>query len=297
VKRLEQATAATRYDWPPTLMRGFQETLMDVAPGRAISIDHEARWLSLAGFCLRPGYGLAVDDWRVAQMWRLFPAELTHHKNEMVRAEWWVLWRRLAGGLSAGQQTTLCDPLLAAWRTHARKLSGGGGAKIRWQAKTFQFGPHESAESWRALGSMELLSPETKTELGGLALDLFAREKVAAMRDALLFAIGRLGARVPVYGPLNTVLPAETAAAWTTRLVSISPTDEKATFAVVQLCRRTDDRYRDLPDELRDAVLTWLASRSAPEHLLELVRTGGELGADEQRSVFGETLPRGLRIA
>jgi molecular chaperone DnaK (HSP70) len=297
VKRLEHATGATRYDWPPTLMRGFWETLMEVAPGRAISIDHEARWLSLAGFCQRPGYGLAVDDWRVAQMWRLFPAELTHHKNEMVRAEWWVLWRRLAGGLSAGQQTTLCDPLLAAWRTHARKLAGGGGGKIRWQAKTFQFGPHESAETWRALGSMELLAPESKTELGGLALDLLAREKVAAMRDALLFAIGRIGARVPVYGPLNAVLPAETAEAWTRRLLSLNPPDEKASFAVVQLCRRSDDRYRDVPDGVRTSVLTWLTSRSAPDHLAELVRTGGELRADEQRSVFGETLPRGLRIA
>jgi molecular chaperone DnaK (HSP70) len=296
VKRLEQVTGATRYEWPPTLMRGFWETLMELAPGRALTIDHEARWLSLTGFCLRPGYGLAVDDWRVAQMWRLFPAELTHHKNEMVRAEWWVLWRRLAGGLSAGQQTTLCDPLLAAWRTHARKLSGGGGAKIRWQAKTFQFGPHESAETWRTLGSMELLASETKVELGGLALDLLAREKVAVMRDALLFVIGRIGARVPVYGPLNGVLPAETADAWTRRLLGLDAPDEKAAFAVVQLCRRADDRYRDVPAELRDTVLAWLTSRSAPEHLLELVRTGGELRADEQRSVFGETLPRGLRI-
>jgi hypothetical protein len=199
--------------------------------------------------------------------------------------------------LSAGQQTTLCDPLLAAWRTHARKLSGGVGAKIRWQAKTFQFGPHESAETWRTLASMELLNPETKTELGELALDLLAREKVAAMRDALLFAIGRIGARVPVYGPLNTVVPSDLAQAWTNRLLLLNPVDEKAVFAVVQLCRRTDDRYRDVSDELRHSALSWLTARSAPEHLIELVRTGGELRAEEQRSVFGETLPRGLRIA
>jgi hypothetical protein len=208
-----------------------------------------------------------------------------------------VLWRRLAGGLSFGQQTTLCDPLLAAWRTYARKVAGGGGGKIRWQATTFQFGPHESAETWRALGVMELLAADTKVELGGLALDLLAREKVAAMRDALLFAIGRIGARVPVYGPLNAVLPAEVAEAWTRRLLSLDAPDEKAAFAKVQLCRRTDDRYRDVPDELRGAVLTRLTSRTAPEHLLELVRTGGELRADEQRIVFGEALPRGLRIA
>ena len=297
VKRLEQVTGAGRYDWPPTLMRGFWETLIDVEPGRSLGVDHEARWLNLAGFCLRPGYGLAVDDWRVAQTWRLFPAEVTHHKNELVRAEWWILWRRLAGGLSAGQQTTLTDPLLAAWRTYARKSTGGGGGKIRWQAKTFQFGQHESAESWRALGSMELLKPETKLELGTLALDLLAREKAAAVRDALLFALGRIGARVPVYGPLNAVLPVERVEAWARRLLELNLPDDKSAFALVQLARRTGDRHRDVSDDLRAAILERLESRAAAPHLLELVRAGGTLAADEQRTVFGETLPRGLRIA
>jgi molecular chaperone DnaK (HSP70) len=296
VKRLEQATGLSRQDWPASLMRGFWETLMEVERGRTISLDHEARWLSLIGFTLRPGYGLAVDDWRVAQTWRLFPAEVTHHKNELVRAEWWVLWRRVAGGLAAGQQTTLADPLLAAWRTYARKLQSGGGARIRWQARTFQFGPHESAESWRALGSMELLNSETKAELGNLALDLLQREKSPAVRAALLFAIGRLGERVPVYGPLNALLPAETADAWSRRLLALKLPDDAAPFALVQLARRTDDRYRDVGDEARRDVLAYLESRGAAPHLSELVRQRGHLAADEQRTVFGEALPRGLRI-
>ena len=32
----------------------------------------------------------------------LMPQELAFPKNEQNRAEWWVLWRRLAGGLTAG---------------------------------------------------------------------------------------------------------------------------------------------------------------------------------------------------
>jgi hypothetical protein len=299
VKRLEQASGMTRHDWPSSLMRSFWETLMEVEPGgRGLSVDHEARWLSLAGFCLRPGYGMAVDDWRVARTWRLVPAEVTHHKNELVRAEWWVLWRRVAGGLSPGQQTALSDPLLAAWRTVVRKSAGaGGGGKIRWQAKTFQFGPHESAEAWRAVGSMELLKPETKAELGGLAFDLLAREKVGAVRDAMLFALGRIGARVPVYGPLDALLPADVAADWARRVMSLPSGDAKATFAVVQLCRRTGDRYRDVPDDARTAAVEWLTARAAAPHFIELVRQGGQLEAEEQRVVFGEALPRGLRIA
>src|SRR5260221_10288563 len=62
VKRLEQATAMTRHEWPSSLMRSFWEVLMEVEPARRLSDQHEARWLNLTGFCLRPGYGLAADD-------------------------------------------------------------------------------------------------------------------------------------------------------------------------------------------------------------------------------------------
>ena len=33
------------------------------------------------------------------------------------------------------------------------------GSNIKWNSPTFQFGPHESAEAWRVLGSLELLRP------------------------------------------------------------------------------------------------------------------------------------------
>lgn len=294
VKQLEQASGTSRAQWPATFMRGLWETLMDAQGQRSTSIEHEARWLSLAGYCLRPGYGLAVDDWRVAQMWRLFPAELTFHKNETVRAEWWVLWRRLAGGLSFGQQLTLADPLLAAWRTFLRK----SGTRIRWHARTFQFGPHESAEAWRALGSFELLKPTVKQELGDTALDLVSRQKVLAVQDALMFALGRFGARVPVYGPLNSVLSADTAQAWLDRLMTKLDLQHSGAvhFAVMQLARRTGDRFRDIDDPTRAHVRDWLSRNGAPAHLVKLVEEAEDLAETEQRAVFGETLPRGLRI-
>ncbi len=67
-------------------------------------------------------------------------------------------------------------------------------------------------------------------------------------------------------------------------------------LAVMQLARRTGDRYRDLPEKLRAKVLDWLAANQAPAHFLELVRSGGRLDREEQGIVFGEALPKGLRI-
>ena len=57
------------------------EALMEMEPGRRRSIVHEARWLNLLGYALRPGYGLAVDDWRVAETWRNVHGKLAHAQS------------------------------------------------------------------------------------------------------------------------------------------------------------------------------------------------------------------------
>jgi molecular chaperone DnaK (HSP70) len=292
IKRIEAALAMSRHDWPTTLLRELWQTLIELESGRRIGIEHEARWLSVTGFCLRPGFGLAVDDWRVAQTWRLFPASVVHAKNESCRAEWWILWRRIAGGLSAGQQVTLAEPLIADWRTWARR-----GGEARGRSAAFQFGAHESAETWRLLGSLELLRPSLKHELGQLVLDrLLTRKSATPLIDAGLFAVGRFGARVPVYGTLDAMLDAEIAEAWADRLMAATANEERLAFALVQLTRRTSDRYRDVNERARTATIDWLRDHHAAQHLIDLVSEGGSLAAAEQQSAFGESLPRGLRL-
>ena len=134
MKRLAEATEMQRSEWPPSLLRHLWESLMEVEAGRKLSLAHEARWLSLLGFALRPGYGMAVDDWRVAQTRRLLTG-LTFN-NPTCRAEWWILWRRIAGGLPAGQQRALAQPLVADVRALHRALAKGRGAPISSRVRT-----------------------------------------------------------------------------------------------------------------------------------------------------------------
>ena len=116
------------------------------------------------------------------------------------------------------------------------------------------------------------------------------------IRQALTWALGRIGQRVPVYGPLNTVVPAEKAAQWLEKLMQVEVNNPVQYLAAMQLARRTDDRYRDLPENLRDGATSWMAKHAARRHLIELVRDGGTLDVEEQKEVFGEALPKGLRI-
>jgi hypothetical protein len=291
VKRLADAVGSSRNEWPTSLLRRMWESLIDREAGRRTSAVHEARWLNLLGFALRPGYGLALDDWRVAETWRRLQGNLAH-PAAMCRAEWWILWRRIAGGLTAGQQQALADPLLGPLRALHHQMTTGRG-----RGGEFSVGSHETAEVWRLLGSLELLASPSKIELGNMLLDLLPKRKVEATRPAIFWALARLGARQPVYGPLNTVVPAETAAVWLKKLMQFDDAEPMSLLAAMQTARRTGDRYRDVPDKLRNHVLDWLARREAPDHFAQLVREVGQLDVEEQGLIFGEALPKGLRIA
>ena len=290
VKRLSAALGMSKQDWPMSLLRRIWETLVEDESGRRRSAAHEARWLNLLGYALRPGYGLALDDWRVAETWRLLQGKLIH-AAAMCQHEWWILWRRIAGGLTAGQQRALADPLLAPIRgLHKRLVTGKGGSG------DVSFGASESIEVWRLLGSLELLPPAAKVELGGILLDVLPKRKMEPVRPAVLWTLGRVAARVPVYGPLNVVVPSETASEWIARVLDESPVDSLASWTMMQMTRRTGDRYRDVSEKLRSRVVEWLKGRDAPEHFIKLVEDVGELDVAEQSQAFGEALPKGLRI-
>jgi hypothetical protein len=231
---------------------------------------------------------MALDDWRVQQTWRLLQKKLQHPAAN-VRAEWWILWRRIAGGMLAGQQRALAEPVLAELRAHRRSIESGRGGE-------FRPGSHEAAELWRALGSFELLSASEKEELGSIALQLASREKTATIAAAEVWAVGRIGARQPTYGPLNVSVDPEIAGRWIETLLTMKRPPETASLALMQLARRTDDRYRDVTPKLRERAATWISDNDGPAHFVQLVRDGGQLETEEQGLVFGEALPRGLRI-
>jgi hypothetical protein len=290
VKRLAGAIGTGRDRWPASLLRRIWEALMELEPGRRRSQVHEARWLNLLGFALRPGYGLAVDDWRVAQTWNTVQGKLAH-PGPLCQVEGWILWRRIGGGLAAGQQQAVAEPLLAPVRGLHRQLTTG-----KRRGGDFAFTVPETAEVWRLLGSLELLGVAAKIELGRILLDVLPKRKMDPVRPAIAWSLGRIGARVPVYGPLNTVVPVEVVSDWLAKLMKLYPDDPMARLAVMQMARRTDDRYRELPEKLRGKVLEWLRLGEAPAHFVELVRDGGQLDSEEQGLIFGEALPKGLRM-
>lgn len=290
MKNLVAAAGMDRDQWPTSLLRRLAEGLLERDAGRRRTAIHEARWLNLLGYTLRPGYGLAVDDWRVSESWKLVQGRLAHGTSA-ARTESLILWRRIAGGLTAGQQRAVAEPLIAPVRALHRRLTTGQD-----RASETTFSQHEAAEVWRLLGSLELLPLAMKRELGRIIVDLLPKRKLESLRPALLWTLGRVGSRVPVYGPLNAVITADVAANWLSAVMELATVDSSALFCVTLIAQLTGDRYRDLNANRRTEVLSWLAQHEAPEHYQQLVRDGGQLAAAERERAFGESLPRGLRL-
>lgn len=289
MKNLEQIIGTERNSWPPSLLRSFWEVLLEVESGRVLDPLHEVRWLNFMGFALRPGYGYAVDDWRVKQTWHFFQKGIVHQRNQACRAEWWIFWRRIAGGLTAGQQRALAQNLLAFVKIQAMPDS-------KKKSKTdIKYGVHEQAEIWRLLASLEHLQVAVKEEIGNSGLKLIVNRS-DSLADAIVWAIGRLGTRVPMYGPLNELVSAQEASSWAMKLISSVKPSPAIHLTLMQLCRKTGDRYRDIDDDCRAAVLEYMEKNNAGEHFIELVRNGGALDEEDRSKIFGEQLPRGLRM-
>ena len=280
-RRLEAALGAGRDAWPLPAVRALWDALWALEPARARSPEHEARWLNLAGFLLRPGFGDPGDELRVGRLWRVLGADLRHPRAVQCRAEWWNLWKRIAGGLNARQQEHLLQqvsPVLLR----------------RGKPKGPRPGPQELREMWQAIGSCERLAATTRGELGAVLLGLAER---GSATDQELWALARLGARVPVYGPLNCVVARDVAAGWATRLVGAKwPRPDAHAFALSQIARATGDRERDLDPELRERVARRLDAEPNGALAARLVREPLALDSREEARLLDEALPAGLRI-
>lgn len=286
-RELEELFDARRDEWPASTARGLYDALVEVAASRKRSADHEQRWLGLAGLCLRPGWGAPLDAWRVKQIWGVFNEGLAFGKTEASRLAWWVVWRRVAGGMTGGQQEQIYDRLAGLL------LPGGLQQKKLAEVKPSR---QELGEMWRAVASLERIPVAHKLKLGDELMRRMDTRK--GREDAVhLWALGRIGARMPFYGPHNTVVPASKAASWLEALLAWDwPEPDKVGFSLAQLARRTGDRARDLDDGLRARVAAAVRALPGGERAALLVEQVVALEAREERVALGDTLPAGLRL-
>jgi hypothetical protein len=195
------------------------------------------------------------------------------------QVEWLLLWQRLAGGLSPGQQRELFARYAA--------VAGIGGKRGKWLP------PEVQRETLRLLASLEHVPAAKRASLGD---ELLARLRKDRRSASLLWALGRAGARVPLHGPLNTVVPPARAQAWITALLELLPISETLAATVVRLAERTGDAARDLDEGFCRGVHERLRGHDLSAGLLAALLEPQPPSDRTSALAYGESLPEGLRL-
>jgi molecular chaperone DnaK (HSP70) len=310
---LEQ-TLGAREQWPLAVLRPLFDALWSRARGRKRSAEHERVWLNLAGYCLRPGFGDALDPWRMQQLWALHATGVQFARDKAVCAQWWTLWRRVAGGLAASEQLRLLDDFACNLQSNSEGTADSDIHPV-----------HGSEDDMLRLGAaLERIPSSYKAEVGNWLLTRIEKSLAkTAKQDATnqtgakngtgkgnstsstdtaalntrLWVLGRIGARQPLHGSSHEVVEPHDVQPWIEALLALDWRRlEAAAFATAQMVRMTNDRVRDLPVELREQVAQRLQAAHTPPGWAEMVRQPVQDDAATTSRIAGESLPPGLRL-
>ncbi len=271
--RLEAALGLGRNSWPVDVARRLADVFIEQIENRKRGAAIEVRWLNLAGFCLRPGFGYPGDDFRIEQVRRIYAAGPQFANQVQNEIDWWIFWGRVAGGLNRNQQFDIVQRLLPVLLPKpGKKPQRVNNSLLR--------------EMWRTASSMELIPAGNRTQLGDA---LLKQGKESGYNDVVLWCLSRLGARQLFYGPANQVLSPSVATRWIEALLQVPKSDD----ALISLARHTGDPVRDVSAVTSAAVR---ARVSDPQLIAQLE---GSTERDERSlgRIFGEDLPSGLVLS
>jgi hypothetical protein len=274
LKSLEYILGSPRSGWNGPLLRALWPALNQRFDGRRLSVDHEEAWLIVAGFLLRPGFGVVRDDLRIDALWRLHDAGPCF-PGRRIKCQEYILWRRVAGGLTRERQNKLLAGELD------RILSGKA--------------PDELV---RMAGSLELIPHETKARLVSRFIDIAVSLTRTKRHCApYLAALGLLLNRSPFYSGPETVVSPEFVEHAYSAFQNFDWT-EPGLFELQTLffraARVVGDRSLDLPMPLRRLIAGKMEKSGVPPLQTAKIREFIPVGRSDRASLYDEALPPGL---
>ncbi len=271
-----------RQTWTMEVTRALADRLLANPGARRRSPGHERAFFLLLGFCMRPGFGDPADPPRIERVWPLFDGRLGFPAEAHGWQQFFIAWRRMAGGLDESMQLAVRDAMDAAIAPREAGL------------KPPKRMPEHTDELLVFLAALERVPVARRVALGEWVV-----EKTWTDSDPRLWSgLGRIGARVPLYASVHHVVPGKTAEAWLERLLRVDfRAVATAPHAAVQLARLTGDRARDVSERLRKEVEKRLTAIGAKPAWITAVRELAPVGEEERVAILGEGLPIGLRLA
>ncbi len=270
--------------WDTPVLRSLAKALSQGTKQRRRSNRHERLWNNLTGYCLRPGFGYALDEWQVNALWKIYQQGVQYSNESQSWSEWWTLWRRVAGGLTEDAQKKIYKDVIKYINPATAR-----NQKVAKELKTRSY-----VDIVQLVAVLEHIPVESKIEVGEWLVKRLQKTKEP---DASWWALGRIGSRVPFHGSAHKVVPKDVASKWIDCLLDQDWNKNRhAALAASMIARQSGDRERDLDDSVRLSVIDKLTDSKCVVSWINMVEQVATLDAKDQQRVFGEPLPAGLRI-
>ncbi|NCB37235.1 MAG: hypothetical protein EOM80_00565 [Erysipelotrichia bacterium] len=279
-KELETIMGSPRSNWDAEMLRQLFDMFVEREPEFRASQHSLTLWFRLLGFCLRPGFGVQGDVARVDIVWRMIDDEY-EYTNPEFWSDWWVMWKRIAPGLSLERQEALksrLEPVLFPTKKRDRKDR--------------EIGQHERNQLWRLLGHLERISVAEKERIGWW----IAKAPPSYGVDAVaMHALGRLGARELAYAPDSAMVSQSVANAWVEHLLKKAlPGNSYLDSALREIGRKTGDRLVQIDDLLRKNILDIMKKKLRKKAFIQPLLKAARLEDKELAEIMGEALPSGF---
>jgi molecular chaperone DnaK (HSP70) len=279
-EKIETHMNQKRQDWSLPLLRNLWDRgSFGYKLRHRWTPNQEASFLNFLGYTLRPGYGDSLDFFRFEVMGEILSRGLIHKDKDICQTQWWILWRRLAGGLSKVQQESLFGKIFPGVRNDTVV----------------------SPEVYLLLASLERIDGKKKIQSAHIILDQLENSKNPPHGDQKIWCLARIGTRIPLYTGLETVLPAGEVESWIYRMGE-APGFSRFSRGVLttfyyQVSRLTGVREINLSQKAREAAQMKLRSLNATSDLM--TRWASPQGKDillDRERLFGEELPSGFFV-
>ncbi|MBF0443715.1 MAG: hypothetical protein HQK54_17540 [Oligoflexales bacterium] len=234
---------------------------------------HESAWLYLSGYALRPGYGHRLDSFRVSELWNVYKQGPQFPRESRIQNQWWLMWRRVAGGLGKEEQELVFS-------------------RIYPQVRNSE---NQSPEMILLAGSLERIEMNRKIVLGNKLADQIRTSR--NYLDQKIWALTRLASRVPLYGGAESIIRPKFVESWIDLFKTIDHSDPrygKLAGFYSQAGRLVGDREFDISDAKREEMLERMKTAGAEESRMNVLMEIVPMDESLKSELFGEELPSGL---
>jgi molecular chaperone DnaK (HSP70) len=272
IKLIENIIGSKKTEWEIKVIRQILDIALEFIHKRTKDMSSESFFYNFIGYLGRPGFGDSQDLSRVEKIWSIYQQGIFHKDSKQVETQWWVMWRRLSGGLDKDQQNKVFQKLFP---------------RIRKE--------QASSEVILLLGSLEKIDSTKKISLG----NTLSKQLNSSLAVQKIWAMTRISSRTLLYSSADNLILPVFVKPWIKIMLDFSSNKRYyqciSKFFIYSL-RKLEDRNFDFDDSVRAEVLEKLRALQTPSKDLLALEEYKAYENSQCSQLFGEELPAGLTL-